>query len=191
MDSTLWHYFIFLPELSLGVSLHLVSILLLTEVFKMQEREVQEFQQQNTCSCIKNDKREWKIETIQYKFPELNAWVSKLKSLIQSPKQRVKKAHIKTHYDKILKHWGQRGDLTSLEEGKQNQVSCKTTGFQMVLKEKAPTPSKFHLSQNQLRQNKGIFRYSISMKVSCTSFLWKLLEQMFYQNQRVNQEKTT
>lgn len=91
----------------------------------------------------------------------------------------MKKTYIKTHYDKILKHQGQRGDLTSLEEGKQNQFSCKATGFQMVLKEKAPTSSKFHLSQNQLRQNKDIFRYSISTKVSCTPFLWKLLEQMF------------
>lgn len=28
------------------------------------------------------------------------------------------------------------------------------------------------------------------MKVLYTQFLWKLLEQMFYQNKRVNQERT-
>lgn len=62
MDSTIWHYFIFLPDLPLSVSLHLVFVLLLTEVFKMEEREVQEFQQQNIRSCKKNEKRKWKKE---------------------------------------------------------------------------------------------------------------------------------
>lgn len=80
-NSITWHYFIFLPELSLCISLHLVFILLLTEVFKMEERKAQEFQQQNIRSYRKKWKEEMKQE-ISKTTSQTHIWVSRLKSFL-------------------------------------------------------------------------------------------------------------